>query len=103
MPPGRSIFWERSIGGTSSCRSDDTAFGAIRLIVAVVLATGGCSTVNRPVQSSTKATSSMAPAAATFRAQSGDPRRGRADHPPTPTGLRTTLDTKRTLACIFGL
>ena len=29
MPPGRSIFWERSIGGTSSCRSDDTAFGAI--------------------------------------------------------------------------
>ena len=48
-----------------------------RLILAVALATGacagGCSTVNRPVQSSITATSSTSPAAATVRAQSGEP------------------------------
>ena len=48
-----------------------------RLILAVAIATGacagGCSTVNRPVQSSITATSSTTPAAVTVRAQSGEP------------------------------
>ncbi len=47
-----------------------------RLILAVVLATGacagGCTTMNRPVQSSITDTSSMFPAAVTVRAQNGE-------------------------------
>ena len=78
MPPGRSLFfWSDGIGETSLCRRDGTGFGAIpahfgrRACNGRVA--GGCSTVHRPVQSSVTATSSIAPAAITVRAQSGEP------------------------------
>ena len=78
MPPGRSLFfWSARLAKPRHVAAMTRLSARFRLILAVALATGacagGCSTVNRPVQSSTTATSSTSPAAATVRAQSGEP------------------------------